>query len=90
MPPARHPLEGLAGLPPHWKWEATFLHALLWWGATLLWLPGQGQVLYVELALDFREHAGRAIPAALGQELAGRVLPLCESAHVLKLALDKA
>ena len=35
------------------------------------------------------EHAGRALPAAPGHRLAGRVLPLRERAHVLKLALDK-
>ena len=55
----------------------------------MLWLPGHGQVTYVELALDFEEHAGRAVPAALVHKLAGRVQPLRERAHVLKLALDK-
>ena len=89
MPPARTPLDAPEGLPPHWPWEATFLHALLRWAGALLWLPGQGQVTYVELALDFEEHAGRALPAAPGHKLAGRVLPLRERAHVLKLALDK-
>ena len=77
------------GLPPHWPWEATFLHALLWSAGALLWLPGQGQVKYVELALDFEEHAARALPAAPGHKLAGRVLPPRERAHVLKLALDR-
>ena len=89
MPPARPPLDAPAGLPPQWPWEATFLHALLRWAGALLWLPGQGQVTYAELALDFEEHAGRALPAAPGHKLAGRVLPLRERAHVLKLALDK-
>ena len=89
MPPARPPLDAPEGLPPHWPWEATFLHALLRWAGALLWLPGQGQVTYVELALDFEEHAGRALPAAPGHKLAGRVLPLRERAHVLKLALDR-
>ena len=88
-PPARPPLDAPAGLPPQWPWEATFLHALLRWAGALLWLPGQGQVTYAELALDFEEHAGRALPAAPGHRLAGRVLPLRERAHVLKLALDK-
>ena len=88
-PPARPPLDAPEGLPPHWPWEATFLHALLRWAGALLWLPGQGQVTYVELALDFEEHAGRALPAAPGHKLAGRVLPLRERAHVLKLALDR-
>ena len=78
MPPARPPLDAPEGLPPHWPWEATFLHALLRWARALLWLPGQGQVTYVELALDFEEHAGRALPAAPGHKLAGRVPPLCE------------
>ena len=89
MPPARPPLDAPAGLPPQWPWEATFLHALLRWARALLWLPGQGHVTYVELALDFEEHAGRALPTAPGHKLAGRVLPLRERAHVLKLALDK-
>ena len=88
-PPARPPLDAPAGLPPQWPWEATFLHALLRWAGALLWLPGQGQVTYAELALDFEEHAGRALPAAPGHRLAGRVLPLRARAHVLKLALDK-
>ena len=69
--------------------RAMFLYALLRWAGALLWLPGQGQVTYVELALDFEEHAGRALPAAPGHKLAGRVLPLGQRAHVLKLALDK-
>ena len=89
MPPARPPLDAPEGLPPHWPWEATFLHALLRWAGALLWLPGQGQVAYVELALDFGEHAGQALPPAPGHKLAGCVLPLRERAHVLKLALDK-
>ena len=63
--------------------------ALLRWAGALLWIPGQGQVTYRELALDFEEHAGRTLPAAPGHKLAGRVLPLRERAHVLKLALDK-
>ena len=88
-PPARPPLDAPEGLPPHWPWEATFLHALLRLARALLWLPGKGQVTYVELALDFEEHAGRALPAAPGHKLAGRVLPLRERAHVLKLALDR-
>ena len=88
-PPARPPLDAPEGLPPHWPWEATFLHALLRWAGALLWLPRQGQVTYVELALDFEEHAGRALPAAPGHKLAGRVLPLRERAHVLKLAPDR-
>ena len=54
-----------------------------------MWLPGQGQVTCGELALDFEEHAGRALLAAPGHKLAGRVLPLRERAQVLKLALDK-
>ena len=89
MPPARPPLDAPEGLPPHWLWEATFLHALLRWAGALLWLPGQGQVTYVELPLDFEEHVGRALPVAPGHKLAGRVLPLRERAHVLKLALDR-
>ena len=89
MPPARPPLDAPEALPPHGPWEATFLHALLRWAGALLWLPGQGQVTYVELALDFEEHAGRALPAAPGHKLVGRVLPLRERAHVLKLALDR-
>ena len=88
-PPARPPLDAPAGLPPQWPWEATFLHALLRWAGALLWLPRQGQVTYAELALDFEEHAGRALPAAAGHRLAGPVPPLRERAHVLKLALDK-
>ena len=52
IPPARPPLGAPEGLPPHWPWEATFLHTLLQWAGALLWLPGQGQVTYVELALD--------------------------------------
>ena len=89
MPPARPPLDAPDGLPSHWPWEATFPHAFLRWAGALLWLPDQGQVTYVELALEFEEHAGRAPPAAPGHKLAGRVPPLRERAHVLKLALDK-
>ena len=71
MPPARPPLDAPEGLPPHWPWEATFLHALLRWAGALLWLPGQGQVTYVELALDFEERAGRALQRLQGTSWRG-------------------
>ena len=77
------------GLPLHWPLEPAFLHALLRWARAFLWLPGQGQVTYMELALDFKEHAGRALPAAPEHKVAGCVLPLRERARVLKLALDR-
>ena len=68
---ARPPLDAPEGVPAHWPWEARFLHALLRWAGALLCLPGQDQVRYVELALDFKEHTGRALPAAPGHKLGG-------------------
>ena len=62
--------------------------ALLQWASRLRWLPGQGHVTYVELALDFEAHAARALPAPSDHRLRGVTLPLRTRGQVLKMALD--
>ena len=86
-PPAA-PLALRAGPPPGWPWEASFAMALLQWASRLRWLPGQGHVTYVELALDFEAHAARALPAPSDHRLRGVTLPLRTRGQVLKMALD--
>ena len=86
-PPAA-PLALRAGPPPGWPWEASFAMALLQWASRLRWLPGQGHVTYVELALDFEAHAARALPAPSDHRLRGFTLPLRTRGQVLKMALD--
>ena len=46
-----------------------------------------GQVTFVELALDFEAHSGRAMPASPGAELQAIVLSLHERSRVLRTAL---
>ena len=86
-PPAA-PLALRAGPPPGWPWEASFAVALLQWAGQLRWLPGQGHVTYVELALDFEAYAERALPAPSDHRLRGVTLPLRTRGQVLKMALD--
>ena len=86
-PPAA-PLALRAGPPPGWPSEASFAVALLQWAGQLRWLPGQGHVTYVELALDFEAHAERALPAPSDHRLRGVTLPLRTRGQVLKMALD--
>ena len=86
--PTAAPLALRAGPPPGWPWEASFAVALLQWAGQLRWLPGQGHVTYVELALDFEAHAERALPAPSDHRLRGVTLPLRTRGQVLKMALD--
>ena len=62
--------------------------ALLQWASQLRWLPRQGHVTYVEVALDFEAHAERALPAPSDHRLRGVTLPLRTTGRVLKMALD--
>ena len=64
--PPSAPLALRAGPPPGWPWEASFAMALLQWASRLRWLPGQGHVTYVELALDFEAtRSGHSWPPAI-------------------------
>ena len=86
--PPTAPLALRAGPLPGWPWEASFAVALLQWASRLRWLPGQGHVTYVELALDFEAHAELALPAPSNHRLRGLTLPLRTRGQVLKMALD--
>ena len=77
-----------ASSPPGRPWEASFAVALLQWASRLRWLPRQGNVTYVELALDFEAHAERALPGPIDHRLRGVTLPLCTRGQVLKIARD--
>ena len=78
-----------------WPWEPSFLDSLREWLTALRWPaaaatgPGDGTVTYLELALDYESHAGRALPAAPQARLRGTHLPLQERARVLRLAMAK-
>ena len=50
-------------------------------------MPGKGCVTFIELALDFEAHSGKAMPAAPSAELESIVLSLHERARVLRTAL---
>ena len=77
-----------AGPPPGWPWEASFAEALLLQASQLRWLPGQGHVTYVELAVDLEAHAERALSAHSDHKLRAVTLPLRARGQVLKRALD--
>ena len=70
-------------LPYKWRWEPAFRDALLSWLRELQWEPGLGQVTFVELALDFQAHAGRAMPASPGAELQSIVDDRRRAAHIV-------
>ena len=47
-----------------WRWDSDFRDDLLRWVNELVWIPGKGQVSFMELAMDFEcacrmQHAGR-------------------------------
>ena len=60
---------------------------LLSWLGALVWADEVGTVSFLELAMDFEAHAGRALPAAPQAAFRGTSLPLQERARVLRLAL---
>ena len=70
-----------------WPWEVQFLADLLAWLGALVWADEVGTVSFLELAMDFEAHAGRALPAAPQAAFRGTSLPLQERARVLRLAL---
>ena len=77
--------------PPRsqWKWEFGFEEDLICWLRVLQWKPaGEGQVTFVELALDFEAHTGRALPATPFAVLKAEVISLHERARVLRVALS--
>ena len=86
--PAAAPLALRASPPRRWPWGASFAMALLHWASRQRWLPGQGHVTYVELALDFEAHAERALPAPIAHRIRGLALPLRSRGQLLKFALD--
>ena len=69
MPPARPPLDAPEGLPPHWPWEATFLHALLRWAGALLWLPEPSHVRGI--GPGFRRACGPGPPSGSRAQVGG-------------------
>ena len=74
-PPAP-PLVPRVGAPPGWPWGPLFMEAVLQCAASLTWFPGQGHVMYVELAMDFEVHGGKALLAPGDHRLHGVTLPL--------------
>ena len=65
---------GVIDKPPRvqWKWELGFKEDLVHWLRELQWAAeSRGQVTFVELALDFEAHAGRALPGYVHTFLRG-------------------
>ena len=83
--PLAVPLALRAGPPP---WEASFAVAFLQWANQHRWLPGQGHVTYVELALDFEAHANGPSQPPATTGCGGVTLLLRTKGQVLKMALD--
>ena len=52
--------------PKHWRWDPAFKECLVAWLRDLQWQEHDGSVSFLELALDFEAHSGRALPAAQG------------------------
>ena len=86
--PAWDPLQLPQGPLAGWPWEGGFAKALVRWSSALQWVPGSGQVTYAELALDFKSHINRALPATQGHRHARQVLSLQEGTRVLREAAD--
>ena len=92
--PLPRPPMGLRGLElsgissSTWPWELLFLSELLSWLGELVWTDEVGTVTYLELAMDFEAHAGRALPSAPQAQFRGLSLPLQERGRVLRLALN--
>ena len=84
--PAEPAMQLCTGDPPAWPWEPAFAQAPVRWAAALRWKDGQGDVTWVELALDYETFLGRALPASPQQQLRGMRLPLGERAQVLRQA----
>ena len=70
-----------------WRWDQGFCHDLVRWVNELIWIPGKGQVSFMELSMDFECYAGRSLPASPQAVYRATALPLPERARVLKLAL---
>ena len=70
-----------------WRWDSDFRDDLLRWVNELVWIPGKGQVSFMELAMDFECFAARTLPASPQAVYRATALPLPERARVLKLAL---
>ena len=68
-----------------WPWEKPFLADLLAWLRALRWTEDTDAVSFIELALDFEEHAARTLPAAPQAKFQGHTLPLQERARVLRV-----
>ena len=61
------------------------MQALLSYTGDLIWILGQGHGTYVELALDFETHMGRALPTRTSTTICGL---LHARGQVLKSTLD--
>ena len=70
-----------------WRWDSDFRDDLVRWVNELVWIPGKGQVSFMELAMDFECFAARTLPASPQAVYRATALPLPERARVLKLAL---
>ena len=70
-----------------WRWDSDFRDDLIRWVNELVWIPGKGQVSFMELAMDFECFAAHTLPASPQAVYRATALPLPERARVLKLAL---
>ena len=77
-----------------WKWGNDFLPAMVAWLQDLEWLPaddtlpqGHGHVSFMELALDFKTHAGRPLPPTPQSRFTGTELSLQEKGRVVRMAV---
>ena len=84
----RAPLR-LRPIPPQlWKWPMTFLAGLLEWLNSLQWIPGPGEITFLELVLDYEAWTGSCVPE--GSQWDGAVrgpMPLSEKGRVLRVAM---
>ena len=87
-PCLRAPL-GLRPVPPHlWKWSMTFQADLLKWLNGLQWIPGPGEVTFLELVLDYETWTGTCVPEGSQWDGAARgPMPLSEKGRVLRVAM---
>ena len=75
--------------PLDWPWKPSFMEVTVQSATSITWFLGPGHVMYMELALDARAHAGRALPAPGDHRWRGVAHPVRTKGQVLKQAMDR-
>ena len=79
-------------MAPHlWRWPEPFRLNLLRWLNSLQWIPGPGEVTFLELAMDYEAWTGSCIPGGpQWDETDKGPMPPSEKGQVLRVAMAVA